>query len=737
MSTKTDGYDVDGFRRRLRALRAGPLQLPPRVDPVDWAQSGIIRLPKAVTSRPGKLKLVEWQKEPLQAMCRYLPGINEVVGIKCTQVGWSLIMEIAAIYYLAYEAAKVTIAQPKQDMAQAFAEEDLDPLLERCPAIQAITRPQIKGQTQDKWWLRLYLNGASLRIIGAAANNAFRSYKSRAMLLDEIDDENWQDTSDNGEGDKLKLAEQRTQTFWNSILVKFSTPKLRSSSLSWREWELSDQRRFFMPCPNPSCGHMQHFRFGQLKFTRDDNGKVVDARYQCENLECGELIPEGKKLWMIANGEWRATKVPAKPGLAGYHTNRLMSVSDKAKWTAIGQEWFEAQDDPAKLQTFVNLTLGEPWDEIEIGSGSRDGLAMRVEPYEAEIPAGVKHLVMAVDTNEEGTADGSKNPGLECQIVGFGEGEEAWVIGYAVLDQHDPWSPECIKQLDELRRRKFMRPDGTTLRVADGVTVCDRGAMPNEVMNYARTRWQENVWAIKGANVKKGKRMPGIAPGKPSRNKRTGQTWWTVCTQSAKDLVYRRLRRETPGPGYIHFHEGLDDRYFKGLAAEKLQKLKSGEFHWEHMSKVPNEPWDTLIYCFVGLELAKNASTRLVEDLAIKASRGTGAARNLRHTGPNRGWVHGTGIGTLAKAAITKAVKAIADGVPIEDVKAALRADVPPSTPDPAPAPETDLSDDVDDVKPFWMRRGESSSETTPAPKAGQQGGFRVKTGLVNGRFRR
>lgn len=39
-----------------------------------------------------------------------------------------------------------------------------------------------------------------MRFVGAAANNAFRSYKSRVMICDEIDDENWRDTSDTGEG---------------------------------------------------------------------------------------------------------------------------------------------------------------------------------------------------------------------------------------------------------------------------------------------------------------------------------------------------------------------------------------------------------------------------------------------------------------------------------------------------------------------------------------------------------
>ncbi len=633
---------LDRLFDEVQGLRSGPLQLPERIDPISWIHKHG-RLPASASTRSGPVRLYEWQKEIFLAMCGHLRGIGEVVVPKCTQVGLTTLGILASTFLISHEGARVTHAQPNAQMAQLFAEDEVDAIFQEMEVMRDITRPRVQGETQDKWHFRQYLNGGRLRFVGAAANNAFRGYKSRVMICDEIDDENWRDTSDNDEGDKLRLVDQRMETFWNSIKVMFSTPKKRASSLVWREWELSDKCRWHITCPH--CQHEQWLKFGSrttrygLKWSLDDRGRVTDAWYVCQSEACHKAIPETAKPKLLAAGRWKSTADPMKPGLAGFHVNRLISTSAKARWTRIAQEYVEAEGDPTKLMPFYNLVLGEVWDDWEVGGGERDGLAARAENYEAEVPAGVKRLVCTVDTNR-GTEDGRKHNGLEVAVVGVGEGSEMWVLGYEVLDTHPSWSTRSVAELDAIRRREWKRADGTTLRIdKDGVTVCDRGEQPTEVLDYCRSRWRENVWAIKGANVDKGSRLKSIAPGKPSRNVRTGHTWFMVCTQSAKDLLSRMLRQETPGPGYVHFHSALPASFFEGLKAERLVQLKDGSLFWRHTDKKkPNEPWDLLTYAVVAIELAKNASERFVADLNV-TSRGPGAAPRIRHDGPNQAWI--------------------------------------------------------------------------------------------------
>ena len=84
-----------------------------------------------------------------------------------------------------------------------------------------------------------------------------------------------------------------------------STPTLKGLSRIEREWELSDQQRFHVPCPH--CGGLQWLHFERLRW---EPGKAEH------------------KTWMMAkeNGAgWQATASPAMQaaakaaGVVGYH----------------------------------------------------------------------------------------------------------------------------------------------------------------------------------------------------------------------------------------------------------------------------------------------------------------------------------------------------------------------------------------------------------------------------------
>ncbi|EBA10260.1 Bacteriophage tail assembly protein [Sagittula stellata E-37] len=67
------------------------------------------------------------------------------------------------------------------------------------------------------------------------------------------------------EGDPVTLAEARSLTFAHRRKVLLvSTPTIRGLSRIEREYEASDQRRFFVPCPH--CGAMQWLKFDRLRW---------------------------------------------------------------------------------------------------------------------------------------------------------------------------------------------------------------------------------------------------------------------------------------------------------------------------------------------------------------------------------------------------------------------------------------------------------------------------------------
>ena len=78
-----------------------------------------------------------------------------------------------------------------------------------------------------------------------------------------------------------------------------STPKVHGSSRIEREYEMSDQRRYNVPCPH--CGGLLWLKFERL---RRERGAPETAVYACEH--CEEPIEERHKATMLPGGYWRS-----------------------------------------------------------------------------------------------------------------------------------------------------------------------------------------------------------------------------------------------------------------------------------------------------------------------------------------------------------------------------------------------------------------------------------------------
>ncbi|MCV5761347.1 phage terminase large subunit family protein, partial [Escherichia coli] len=85
-------------------------------------------------------------------------------------------------------------------------------------------------------------------------------------------------------------------------------------------------------------------------------------------------------------------------------------------------------------QTFINTTLGEPYEDAGEFAMSEQRLIARVEVWGAEVPYGVLLLTAGVDTQDDR---------FEITVLGWGMNEECWVIAHDVifgdLETEEPW----------------------------------------------------------------------------------------------------------------------------------------------------------------------------------------------------------------------------------------------------------------------------------------------------------
>ena len=86
--------------------------------------------------------------------------------------------------------------------------------------------------------------------------------------------------------------------------------------------------------------------------------------------------------------------------------------------------------------------------------------------------------------------------------------------------------------------------------------------------------------------------------GRPTRNNVGKCRLFPIGVNTAKELVFGRLRIQEPGPGYCHFPADYEDEYFKQLTAEKcVTKFHKGFPRREWIKTRPrNDALDCRVY---------------------------------------------------------------------------------------------------------------------------------------------
>ena len=582
----------------------------PRMSGSAWAEAyGWI--PKGTGAESGPVTLYGYQRGLMDAMCD--PLVPDISVLKAARVGYTRCFTLAVGYHLHQAPTSCALAQPTEDDAEEFGGTEIAPMLRETPVLSGLIRPITKGEKQDKATFYQLSNTATIRIVGAAADDAFRRYSAQFLAGDEVDADGWTPTAKT-QGDKFKLFWTRGETYWNRKLVLGSTPLLEETSRIWKRWLRSDQRRYFVPCPQCSevAGELDGWQYLQwggkdvpngIKWDLDEDGGLAKVWYVGT---CGCIIDEAHKAWMDARGEWRSTTKPKTPGLVGFHLWTGMSLNANAAWPVIVQEWLDAQDDPASLvQPFINLRLGMPYKARYGQEVKASKFLARSEVYGAEVPAWAEFLTAGVDVQSGAKAR------LEAGVWAWGRGLECALVGHFVLDG-DPAQPEVWQALDHLLLRGFTRTDGKALAI-QAACIDSGGHHTAETYAFANERRGRRIWAIKGRSETMGRRSK-VWPREPTN--KLGNVFYLIGGNAARDFVYGGLAIEKTGARYVHFpadgaagSRKIDEDFFEQMTGERLVVRRQGFTEWEKPKDKAREAGVCFVYAYAavcGLQ-AKNA----------------------------------------------------------------------------------------------------------------------------------
>lgn len=600
-----------GLRRLMRSFARG-MKPPPKLTLSQWSDRFRI-LSSDTAAEPGRWRTSRF--EPMREIMDSITKNQRTAVMKAAQIGATEIVLNACGYYMEQDPSPILVVQPNvQPMANDFSVDRLGPMIRDTPCLRKLMGND-KSRDTSKTKLNKTFPGGNISITGANSPTGLRSKPKRCVFFDEVDGYG---LSSGREGDPILLGTKRAANFHNRRIVLISTPTIKGLSRIEKEFEKSDKRYFHIPCPHCDFEHI--LKWPNVIYDDDDPST---ARFRCPN--CSQDFSNAQKNSAVRKGRWIAT-APWK-GVAGFHVSELYS-----SWRTIHEivnDWIESDGDQEQRQVFINTVLGELWVD---GGAPLDehALAKRCEPYGSEVPDRVLILTAGVDMQPDR---------LEVEVVGWAAGNESWSIDYYVIygnpdipegEEGSPWD-----KLTAYLRKRWEHPLYGDMIVSWACV--DTGGAGNNTQSayeYLRRHKGDRWYGIKGRG---GDGVPVI--GRPSK-RGTGKKGarpidlYTIGTDTAKSIIYRALRLDTPGAGYCHFPTGRELSYFQQLTVEKVVTTYVKGFpkrHFECPKGSRNEALDCRVYAFAALTLAAPQFDKIAYRLKQRAkplpTRPTGAPK--------------------------------------------------------------------------------------------------------------
>lgn len=416
------------------------------------------------------------------------------------------------------------------------------------------------------------------------------------------------------EADPISLGRERLRWWFDSKMVRSSTPKLPTDHIA-RAWAQSDRRSFHLPCP--FCGVFAALRFSRETVVwpaqeRDPNRirSLRLAAYRCQ--ACRRDIPDDTttRQRMMLAGVWCPEgnrvdpdgivrgPIPMDGRHRGFHVSAL--YSPMLTWSDVAAEFLESKDDPARLLNFRNSWEGLPWEQ-KTAAFSASSLAARqdVELPRGEVPASAVLLTAGIDVQDDR---------LYWSVHAWSTGERNWTVDYGVA-----FSWEQIEH-DVLLRRFPVHGSEQAMDVRLAA-IDSQGHRTDEVASFVLEQIQrhgaERVRAIKGYDARPVP-LTAVRWQRDIRGKPCGLQLWLVDTGYFKDKLARFVSAVPGTPGSWRPHAAVDEGYLTHLTAEqkvlvttgtKRKKKRQTAWSWVPRQGAPNHWWDTFVYAAAAADM--------------------------------------------------------------------------------------------------------------------------------------
>lgn len=601
--------EQDHFVVALNDLCSGwqALKPPKRVSVAEGAESNLEIKQPGAPGGPWSSAETPYMVEPMNMLSSRRHEATVFVGPARTGKTAGLLLGWMA-HNVVNDPGDMLFIQMSREKAREFSKTDVDRAIRNSPNVTAMkSKRAIDSNTFDT----MFRHGMFLRIAWPTVSNVSGSTYRYVAITDLDRIENAENVD--GEGPLFDLARKRTTTFLSrGMCLAESSPGIEIEVPNWRPstpheappvtgilglYNRSDRRRWYWQCPD--CHDHFEAAPGLDLFRLPTEQELVEsvrtmsiprmaaewgARIVCPH--CGSLIDAKHKTHLNKGGIWLAEGQSLTPEreivgdaapstIAGYWLGGVAATYQK--WSSLVERYLQGLRDYSltgseeTLKTTVNTDQGMPYISRHlVESQSRGGAVEDKANDDLEryvVPEWTRCVIVSVDVQ------GGITSRFVAQVHAVGPHMEQ-----ALVDRHeikrsaregmgdefapiDPAShPEDWDVLTEKLLRATWRTPVEGREIRARLVVVDTGGEDGVTFNayswYRRVRragMAGRVMLYKGASLKSAPIIKESMVGARGGKTKPDIPLFVCNPHLLSDAVDAGLRRDTPGPGYIHF----------------------------------------------------------------------------------------------------------------------------------------------------------------------------------------
>lgn len=391
-----------------------------------------------------------------------------------------------------------------------------------------------------------------------------------------------------------------------------------------------DRRRWVWPCPD--CGEYFEGNFSTLDWPKNKTGgplgSIDEASLAAVMIcpHCGVEISPAKKPSMNARGHWIREGETITPDGHIHGEGRRSAIASFwlkgpaavfQTWQSLVRNYLRAEEeyarsgDSASLRGVTNVDLGEPfWPRSAPGSEVLDAQLIKARAEKdwklGTVADGVRALVITVDV---------QGRYFDVQVTGFGAQYECWIVDRFQISNSaeenrlvDPGSyAEDWNLLWPLLEQAWPLASDPAKEMTALCMLVDSAGAPGVTGNAyrfaaaARQRGisDQTLILLKG-DAKVGSRRLMVSKIDWQANGRVlarGLKLLLISSNEMKDDVAGALRRNSPGPDYVHVPGDINEEWYGQVTAEE-----KGPKGWARRSTATrNEAFDHMCYARAGV----------------------------------------------------------------------------------------------------------------------------------------